>query len=168
EVSKLITRGSLPIVAWTKSVKPRDFYTIVPVGAEDGAYGEYHRVEDRHEGKLTAPSRPGMYEVRYLLDKDNVTLASTPVEVVGAEVGISAPEKVRAGTVFAVTWSSNVNPRDFYTIVPAGAAEGEYGEYHRVGSTQTGKLTAPDKTGFYEVRYVLDQDNVTLASTQVE
>lgn len=165
---KQVTAGSIFKVTWTDIINPYDDYTIVAAGAEEGTFGESHRIDDAHEGYLTAPAKPGLYEVRYVLDKGKETLASAPVEIVAAEVGISAPEKVRAGTKFKVTWTNVVNPYDDYTIVPAGAEEGTFGEYHRIDDAHEGWLTAPDKTGFYEVRYVLDKGKVTLASQTIE
>ncbi|MFC3446349.1 hypothetical protein ACFOLL_09750 [Falsochrobactrum ovis] len=46
------------------------------------------------------------------LQEGGRTLASTPVEVVAAEVGIAAPEQVTTGASFTVSWTATVNPND--------------------------------------------------------
>jgi len=106
--------------------------------------------------------------VRYVLDEGSKTLASTPVEVVEAEQTISAPAIVRAETTFAVTWGETINPRDWVTIVLAGADEGAHLDSKRVGAATTINLRAPAEPGLYEVRYVLDEGSKTLASSPIE
>ncbi|MBI6631020.1 hypothetical protein JAO82_14195, partial [Pontibaca sp. S1109L] len=96
------------------------------------------------------------------------TLASAPIEVVGAEVAISGPETVTTGAAFDVSWSSSIHNRDYVTIVPAGTKEGDYGAYIRVGEKTEGRLTAPAETGLYELRYVLNEGRRTLASAPIE
>ncbi|WP_116599544.1 hypothetical protein [Primorskyibacter marinus] len=163
-----VTTGAVFDVAWSKTINPRDYITIVPMGSDPGTSTGYIRAKTDTAGKLTAPAETGLYELRYVLDAGAVTLASAPIEVVEAEVGISGPRVVRAGTEIDVTWSSNVSARDFITIVPMGAEEGSSAAYIRVNSVTQGKLTAPDTTGLYELRYVLDQGARTLARAPVE
>ncbi|WP_336057197.1 hypothetical protein, partial [Nitratireductor sp. CH_MIT9313-5] len=127
-----VTTGASFEVSWSSSVHPRDYVTIVPTGAEEGSYTDYKRVQDATENSLVAPSEPGLYEVRYVLNEGKRVLASTPIEVVEAELGITAPEQVTTGASFEVSWSSSVHPRDYVTIVPTGAEEGSYTDYKRV------------------------------------
>lgn len=109
-----------------------------------------------------------MYELRYVLDTGRDTLASAPIEVIEPEIGISGPGTVRAGTEIDVAWSSNVNSRDYITLVPMGADQGTFADYIRVGDVTQGRLTAPDEPGLYELRYVLEQGRGTLASAPLE
>src|SRR5690606_17752842 len=114
--------------------------TIVPAGADQGTYLNYERVRDKVEAKLTAPAEPGLYEVRYVLREGARIMASTPIEVVEAEVGISGPALVRAETPLRINWSANVHPEDYITIVAAGAEPGTYAQYIRVRDTLQGDL----------------------------
>ncbi|MFW8567288.1 vWA domain-containing protein [Orrella sp. 11846] len=163
-----VTAGSSFKVSWSSSVHPQDYVTIVPVGANEGTYTNYQRVREGTENQLTAPSDPGLYEVRYVLQEGSRTLASAPVEVVAADVGITAPPQVTAGSSFKVSWSSSVHPQDYVTIVPVGANEGTYTNYQRVREGTENQLTAPSDPGLYEVRYVLQEGSRTLASAPVE
>ena len=162
------TVGTEFAVTWGETVNPRDWVTIVPVGADEGAHLAYRRVESNDSISLRAPAEPGLYEVRYVLDEGSRTLASTPVEVVEAEQTVSAPATVTFGTEFTVTWGETVNPRDWVTIVPVGANEGAHLSNRRVESNDSISLRAPAEPGLYEVRYVLDEGSRTLASTPVE
>src|SRR5690554_7921664 len=95
-------------------------------------------------------------------------MASTPVEVVEAEIGVAAPKEVTTGASFKVTWSASIHPEDYVTIVPVGAEEGKYTNYQRVRDVTENRLTAPAEPGLYEVRYVLREGGRTMASTPVE
>ncbi|AML51706.1 vWA domain-containing protein [Falsihalocynthiibacter arcticus] len=163
-----VTVGAEFDVAWSKTINPRDYITIVPLGADRDTSTVYIRAKDVTEGRLTAPGEAGLYELRYVLATGGSTLASAPIEVVEAEIGISGPGIVRAGTEVDIAWSSNINPRDFITIVAMGADEGSYTDYIRVGSVTQGRLTAPDTTGLYELRYVLEKGGRTLANAPLE
>ena len=163
-----VTFGTEFTVTWGETVNPRDWITIVPVGAEEGDYLAFQRVQGDDSVEIRAPADPGLYEVRYVLDEGSKTLASTPVEVVEAEQTVSAPASVTFGTEFTVTWSETVNPRDWITIVPVGAEEGDYLAFQRVQGNDSVEIRAPADPGLYEVRYVLDEGSKTLASTPVE
>lgn len=162
--------GSAFTVSWEgEGLAPRDYVTIVPADAEDGAYADYDRLENRTEGELRAPAEPGLYEVRLQLDAGDRVLARTPVEVVDAEVAVSAPAQVVVGSAFPVTWQGEgLHPRDYVTIVPAGSADGTYADYDRMQGRREGELRAPAEPGLYEVRLQLDAGDRVLARTPVE
>ena len=162
--------GSAFTVSWEgEGLAPRDYVTIVPADAEDGAYADYDRLENRTEGELRAPAEPGLYEVRLQLDAGDRVLARTPVEVVDAEVTVSAPAQVVVGSAFPVTWQGEgLHPRDYVTIVPAGSADGTYADYDRMQGRSEGELRAPAEPGLYEVRLQLDAGDRVLARTPVE
>ena len=162
--------GSAFTVSWEgEGLAPRDYVTIVPADAEDGAYADYDRLENRTEGELRAPAEPGLYEVRLQLDAGDRVLARTPVEVVDADVTVSAPAQVVVGSAFPVTWQGEgLHPRDYVTIVPAGSADGTYADYDRMQGRSEGELRAPAEPGLYEVRLQLDAGDRVLARTPVE
>ncbi len=162
--------GSAFTVSWEgEGLAPRDYVTIVPADAEDGAYADYDRLENRTEGELRAPAEPGLYEVRLQLDAGDRVLARAPVEVVDAEVTVSAPAQVVVGSAFPVTWQGEgLHARDYVTIVPAGSADGTYADYDRMQGRSEGELRAPAEPGLYEVRLQLDAGDRVLARTPVE
>ncbi|MCA1299806.1 VWA domain-containing protein [Stappia indica] len=168
EAPAQVTAGARFDVAWSSSISPQDYLAIVVPDAKEGAYINYLIVEDQKKGGLMAPAKPGLYEVRYVLNDGNRTLNAVPVEVVAAEIGITAPAQVTAGARFNVSWSSVVHPRDYLAIAPAGAKEGTYINYLTVDGATEGGLVAPAEPGLYEVRYVLQEDNHTVTSVPVE
>jgi len=162
--------GSAFKVSWEgEDLGPRDYVTIVPADAEEGAYANYDRLEGRTEGELRAPAEPGLYEVRLQLDAGGRVLARTAVEVVDAKVTLSAPAQVVVGSAFPVTWQGEgLHPRDYVTIVPAGAEDGTYADYDRMQDRSEGELRAASEPGLYEVRLQLDAGDRVLARTPVE
>ncbi len=167
--AQVVVGSAFPVTWQAEGMHPRDYVTIVPAGAEDGAYGDYHRMEGDAEGELRAPAEPGLYEVRLQLDTGDRVLARTPVEVVDADVTVSAPAQVVVGSAFPVTWQAEgLHPRDYVTIVPAGADDGAYGDYHRMEGDAEGELRAPAQPGLYEVRLQLDTGDRVLARAPVE
>ena len=76
-----VAAGAAFEVAWTGPNYERDYVTIVPAGAEEGAYLSYAYTRDGNPAGLVAPDEPGRYEVRYVVAGDEVTVARTPIEV---------------------------------------------------------------------------------------
>ncbi|HCO54056.1 MAG TPA: hypothetical protein DIT93_03440, partial [Pelagibacterium sp.] len=163
-----VTVGMRFPVSWAPTLEASDYVTIVPVGADEGSYGDYQRVRDDSEQELRAPAETGLYEVRYVFESTGETAGSTPVEVVDAEITVTAPETVTTGARFTVGYTGAVDGSDYVTIVPVGAEEGSYADYRRVSDASEQELTAPADTGLYEVRYVLDEGARTMASTPIE
>jgi len=167
-VPETVTTGARFEVAWSQAIHSQDYVVIVPAGSDPGTSGNYRRVKDAQSGTLVAPSDPGLYEVRYILNEGGKTLASAPVEVTGATISLTVPETVTTGQSFEVTWSQSVHSRDYVVIVPAGSDPGTSGNYRRVKAAESGTLIAPSDPGLYEVRYVLNEGGKTLGSMPVE
>ena len=163
-----VAQGSKFAVSWSKTVHRSDYITIVPTDAKDGTRQNHIRAGDKLEGSLIAPAEPGLYEVRYVLDEGHRTLATAAIEVMEAEVTVSAPAEVTQGAKFAVSWSKSVHGSDYITIVPSDAKEGTRQNHIRVSDKRESTLVAPADPGLYEVRYVLDEGHRTMASAPVE
>lgn len=155
-------------IEWSPTIYKRDYVTIVPMGSDEGTFGNYVSVSHNTRADLVTPADPGMYEIRYMLRVDNMTVASIPLEVTLAEVTLEVPKKALTGGDFKVSWSTTINSRDYVAIVPKGAEEGEFGNYLVVRDDAKGKLKAPADTGLYEVRYILREDSRTIARAYIE
>ena len=80
---------------------------------------------------------------------------------------VEAPASVATGADFKVIWQGPNYPRDYITIVPAGASDKEYMSYAYTSKGSPATIKAPDKPGEYEVRYILDQSRSALARVSV-
>lgn len=155
-------------VSWTRIVNSNDYVTIVPQGTPEGKMANYVVVRDKTENTLVAPAETGLYEVRYVLREGSRTLATTPIEIIAPEVTLSAPETALTGSAIPVAWTGTVSTGDYVGIVPAGADEGQIGNYLTVRDKTEGDLRAPAMTGLYEIRYILREGSKTLASRMIE
>lgn len=162
-----IPSGSNVQVTWTGPDYRQDYITIVEAGAPEGTYTNYTYTNRGSPLTLTVPDTLGAYEIRYVLNQTDATLASLPVTLVPVEGSVEAPAEIPAGSQFEVTWTGPDNNQDYITIVEAGAPEGSYTNYQRTNRGSPLTLTAPDGLGAYEVRYVINQSGRTLASQAV-
>jgi hypothetical protein len=119
--------------------------------------------------ELTAPDVPGNYELRYATGKEYTTLARTPITV-GAITGtVTGPSTVVAGENFKASWKGPDNPRNYVTIVPKGAREGEYSSwyFYTTPANNPGSLVAPLTPGEYELRYSTAEKYLTIARAPI-
>ena len=149
-------------VRWTGPDANRDYITIVPAGAQPGAYLSYAYTRDGNPLTLTAPLAPGEYELRYSTDRSDAkgrVYAAYPIVIRAAEIGLSPADPIRAGSMFDVGVSGPGHGSDYVTIVPAGAHDGSYEAYAYVEEPNlTVQLVAPMVPGAYEIRYQNDAD----------
>lgn len=150
-------------VRWTGPGEPRDYVTLVPPEAPADARGEYVLAREGSPASLSAPESTGTWEVRYvsagrqrILARDSITLVPVFADLVAAD---SAP----AGSELGVRWVGPAGPDDYITIVPAGAPEGERGNYVYTRIRNPSILLAPDVPGRWEIRYVDAREERVLA-----
>jgi len=155
-------------VEWTGPDHPGDFITVVPIDTPEGRYGPYVYTSKGSPLTLRAPDAAGNYELRYLMGSGGYrSLGRKSLTIGGSDAAVAAPDSVAAGSTFDVEWRGPDNPRDFITIVPAGAADREYEQYTYTERGNPAALQAPELAGDYEVRYLTGQTYATLASVAV-
>jgi hypothetical protein len=162
-----VAAGAKFQVRWTGPNNERDFVTVVKAGTVERTYQLYVYTKQGPTLEFTAPDAPGQYEIRYATGKEYNTLARIPLTVGGVSASVTAPRQVAAGARFQATWTGPNNPRDFLTLVKAGAPEKSYERYEYTKKGNTLTLTAPDVAGEYELRYATGQAYLTLARAPV-
>ena len=124
-----VAAGSTFEVKWTGPNNERDYVTIGETTPGGRLYLDYKYSREGSPVKLSAPEKPGNYEVRYILGVGDTVIARQPITVGGVTASVTAPAQVAAGAKFKVTWTGPNNPRDYVTMVKAGAAEKTYERY---------------------------------------
>lgn len=162
-----VAAGAKFKVSWTGPDSARDFVTLVKAGTAERTYQDYVYTSKGGTLEFTAPDAAGAYELRYLTGGQYQTLARIPLTVGAVSATLKAPAQVAAGAGFQVTWSGPNNPRDFVTLVKAGAAEKTYERYEYTTKGAVLSFTAPDVPGQYELRYASGQQYLTLARAPV-
>jgi hypothetical protein len=157
--------GSDVAVTVSGTGNPLDFVTIVPKGDREGSYGGYQYVPKPGTFKLTAPAKPGDYEVRVLgASTPYPTLARRPIRIDAVAATFEAPEQLSAGAKFQVKWSGPDNPGDYVGI---GNAAKPYVSYVYTNAGNPASLTAPDEAGEYELRYFLGEKDTVIGTRRI-
>tara|TARA_R110001592_G_scaffold363393_1_gene687303 strand:+ start:154481 stop:156625 length:2145 start_codon:yes stop_codon:yes gene_type:complete len=156
-------------VAWTGPGEPGGVITLTEAGNPAPMNNKnYVRATVGEPARLTAPSEPGEYEIRYVMAGGYTTYpgmqrsvqAVVPITVTDVSASISGPASAVGGSTVDVTWSgpSEAWQDDFISIVEPGA-----GKYNRDSVaklvTRAGELLNPAPIrvpaieGAYEIVY---------------
>lgn len=153
--------GGEPLtIAWTGPAGSGDYLDIVPAGhSETSGEITYAYTRDGNPSKLTAPGKPGDYQIRYLLEGPGgrKLLASSPLVVTQSAATLKAPDTAPRGSKVKVEWTGPKRRGDYVDLVKKGHAQtsGEL-SYFYTDRDSSGELTAPAEAGDYEIRYVLE------------
>ena len=122
----------------------------------------------------------GEYTVEVLRPADETTAETTfkliegdPQQVVLVletplpEASVSAPETAELGSTIKVDWEGPDAKSDYIAIFPAGDEDARYTSYTFTNNGNPLKLLMPNEPGDYEIRYILNQGKLTLASTPI-
>ncbi len=154
--------GSSLSVTWTGPNHPGDFITLVPKEQPDGQYGNYTYTTKGSPLAVLVSIMTGDAELRYLAGQGNKVLARRPLTIAAAEISLSTPAEVAAGSAVSVTWTGPNHPGDFITLVPEGKPDNQYGNYTYTTKGSPLTVIAPKETGDAEVRYLAGQGNKVL------
>jgi Ca-activated chloride channel family protein len=147
--------------AWTGPGNSGDYIDLVPRGvtATAGEIGYSYTRDAIPVAKLRAPTTPGEYDVRYVvqLAGERKVKATAPLTVSAAAATLTVPPKTEGGEPMTIAWEGPASAGDYLDIVPAGHSEtsGEV-TYAYTRDGNPAKLTAPGKSGAYQIRYVLE------------
>ena len=148
-------------VGWTGPANQGDYIDLVPRGttATSGEITYAYTRDAVPVAKLKVPTNPGDYDVRYILQLENERKikATSQITVTAVTARITVPDSAEGGEPLSIAWEGPSAQGDYIDIVPAGHSETS-GEityaYTRDGTPA--KLTAPGKSGSYEIRYLLE------------
>ena len=130
-------------------------YTKIRVNS----YGEYERL------KLQLPFKTGEFDLKWL-SRNKETLASKSIKLIPAEVELDFSEAVEAGAEFTVGIKAPQGLSGYLYVFPKDAEKSltykkirtdAYGDYEPL------ELTAPEKRGEYEVRWLTTDKEVVVA-----
>jgi Mg-chelatase subunit ChlD len=162
-----VAAGASFEVKWTGPNNERDYITIGETTPGGRLYLDYKYARAGSPTKLSAPEKAGAYEVRYILGVGDTVIARQPITIGAVTATVTGPAQVAAGAKFKVTWTGPNNPRDYVTMVKAGAAEKTFDRYVFTDKGASMDFTAPDEPGDYELRYLTGQGYLTLARAPI-
>ncbi len=149
-------------VEWTGAVHPRDYVTIVPMGADAGTRDDYFRV-GKNDGtdSLKAPAETGLYEVRYVLNEGKRVMARKQLEVLAADAqletgaSLSAPRTAAPGETIEIGWTVDSESADQrLTVARADQAIFTWMSAVKIAGDSPVRLVLPSEAGDYELRFL--------------
>ena len=144
---------------WTGPGNTGDYIDLVPRGssATSGEITYAYARDAIPVAKLQAPTTPGEYDVRYVvqLAGERKVKATAPLTVTASAATLTVPPKAEAGEPLTIAWAGPAGNGDYIDIVPDGhtATSGEI-TYAYTRNGNPAKLTAPGKSGAYQIRYL--------------
>ena len=106
-------------VTWAGPDNPQDFIALSDPQGDSNArrWITYAYTKKGSPVTLTAPDKPGSYDVHYRTGEKYYTLAKTTMTVAGTTAKVEAPANVKAGQDFEVKWSGPDHGQDFILTV---------------------------------------------------
>ncbi|MEO1494576.1 MAG: VWA domain-containing protein [Pseudomonadota bacterium] len=120
---------------------------------------------------MSAPAKPGTYELRYWNGENKMVLAAIPLEVGALDVSLDAPEQIGQGLELNVAWQGpGARYDDVQIFDPSVGGAGKVLRSARVGRTDEQQVTlaAPVQPGAYELRYWNGESRAVLATRPIE
>jgi hypothetical protein len=143
---------------------------FAPVGSGPIDYlgNGYAYTSSGNPAVLTAPGKPGDYELRFADDTAKVKLLAKQVTITPAGAAtLTAPSEAVGGQTISVTHSGPDGRANTVAILPAGAPDNRNNSYHGAAtSSSPATLRVPATGGAYEVRYLLAVGEAVVAARQ--
>jgi len=155
-------------VKWQGPGYQGDYIAIAMPEDPAGRYIYYTYTGSENQIKLRSPSDPGIYEVRYIMNRDTKLLAKTTITIEATTAQVQAPESAPVATQFEVSWSGPDNKSDYISIAHPDQKSGSYVNYTYTKNGDPLKLRAPSDPGPYEIRYMQGQGSKILATTSID
>lgn len=168
-----VNMGTHFTVQWIGPGATRDSVELFDPRAKAGAGNvlSYTRVingdMDKRTVKLTAPVRPGAYQLRYWNGHSRAVLATRAITIASMEVTVRGPDAVPGGQRFQVSWSGPGATRDAIEVFDTASGKvvastriinGDY-------DARTVNIKAPANPGGYQLRYYNGDSREVLAET---
>ena len=155
--------GDSVAINWVGPDAQHDTIAVAEVGAVESIneIGTYLG----NPATVQMPPKPGVYELRYVLNNGRTTMATRPITVTDAGVSLVAPAEASVGETITVQWNGPDEPHDVIAIAEVGAIKNLSTTGTYLGNPT--KLQMPTKPGDYEIRYVLHQGQTVMASHQI-
>lgn len=131
---------------------------FAPAGGKPGEYRDYVRPGgETTSGLLAAPSEPGAYELRYVLNEDERVVAVQPVTVTPAQATLSPQGDLLAGQRVKVAYTGPRGRGNWLGFVKTGSLD--YLGYAEItaDSEAVVEIAVPDEPGSYDLVFVVDR-----------
>lgn len=143
---------------------------FAPVGSGPIDYlsNGYAYTSSGNPAVITAPGKPGDYELRFADDTAKTLLVGKKVTIIpGVAATLEAPSDAVGGQTISVTHSGPDGRSNYVAILPADAPDSRNFSYQGAMTTDNpATLRVPATGGSYEVRYLLAVGEAVVAARQ--
>jgi len=171
ETAEAAEAGRPIIVDWTGPGARYDSVWLVDPASDTKLREKRLRNDDFDNQRVTlpGPAKAGSYELRYWNGDNKTILASVPIEVTAAVVGLEAPDEIGQGRHLTVTWTGPGARYDSVQIFDPAARAGDGKVLHEKRllnddyDNTRATLPSPVTPGTYQLRYWNGDNKVVLA-----
>ncbi len=170
-----IEAGAQFEVAWDGPDTKQDFIALTDIDGDPHSYTYgYEYTRKGNPAKLTAPTVPGTYLVRYVMrgqvaGQQNRDLAEASIVVGSVAATLDAPETVVAGSAFEVAFTKPEGSRGYIAIGDVESEGIDYKYGYQSARDKPVELMAPDTAGDYAIRYIQQgNEDVILATVPLK
>lgn len=162
------TAGETLMVDWTGPAYNLDYLSVAEIGSRGSQAINYTYTRDGSPLGLKMPTKPGEYELRYVLNQGNTVIARKMITITEVNANLTAPTSARAGESVIIEWTGPNYNLDYISVAEIGSRGSQTINYAYTRDGNKLRLDMPAKPGSYELRYVLNQGNSVLVSQRVE
>ena len=163
KAAKKVTAATQMQVDWSGQAAAKDTVMIANPDAQDSAYLQRVVIKSEQPVDITAPDKPGVFEIRFLDAASRSVIARRDLIVELPELSLSAPDTLGAGMPMSVDWKAPNNKGDYLSIAPIGSADKDYVTYSYTTKGSPTAVRMPDQAGDYELRYISTQTDIAWA-----
>lgn len=163
-----VAAGASFEAAWTGPAYPGDGVVIARPDQAGAIYYNRAPAENGSPARLVAPGEAGDYELRYIMGRERVIAARTPIVVAENAITLEAPASAPAGGEVLVAWTGPANPGDGVVIARPDQSGAVYINRAAAEDGSPARLLMPGEPGDYEIRYVLSSQREIAAARPIE
>jgi Ca-activated chloride channel family protein len=130
--------------------------------------GRLRCLADKTGGLFIAADNAGSLREALFKSVEEVKAPPPPVVEDPGKAVLNGPAKVVAGSAFSVQWEGPNSRGDYIAIAEKDSEDQSYRDYAYTKKGNPADLSAPGKTGPYELRYVHDQSRKVVARADIE
>jgi Ca-activated chloride channel family protein len=169
DLGESVVAGEVLRFNWRGPNNNGDMIFIFEPGEENNRYPlndeRRHLTSKGQPAVLTAPAKPGKYEVRYYSYDNGSVLSRIGIEVTPSQLEMEFPNTVPAGEKFSLSWENSPgSPEDMIFVSTPEMEDNRYYYDNRLlaEKASSGSLIAPAEPGSYEVRYYSNNNGTVL------
>jgi len=130
EAADSAAAGSAVVVTWQGPGGESDYISLAAPGDAPSDNVLYKYTREGSPLRLTMPTVPGNYELRYVQSGTrDVVLANRPISVTPVSASLEAADSAAAGSAVVVTWQGPGGESDYISLAAPGDAPGDYATY---------------------------------------